>query len=155
MVTLVVVRHAKSDWSTGLPDHQRPLAPRGRRQAPLAGGWLAGHLPAIDLAVVSPATRARQTWELVAAALPAPPPVRVEDELYVGSATAVVAALDPTLATVAVVGHNPDLEDLVSTLTGRRVALPTSALAVVELAAWDARSGTLVAAGRPPGPPHA
>src|SRR6478735_578713 len=62
--TLVLLRHAKSDWSTGEPDPRRPLAGRGRRQAPEAGRWLAANLDAIDLAVVSPATRARQTWEL-------------------------------------------------------------------------------------------
>ena len=57
--TLVVLRHAKSDWSTGLDDRHRPLADRGRRQAPEAGRWLAEHGPAPDHVVVSPAVRAR------------------------------------------------------------------------------------------------
>lgn len=152
MGTLIVLRHAKSDWSTGLPDRERPLAPRGRRQAPEAGAWLAGHLPGIDLAVVSPASRARQTWALVADCLPAPPPVRLEEDLYAGSARDVVAGLDAALSTVVVVGHNPDLEDLVTSLTGRSIALPTSALAVLDLPhGWaDARGAAVRATGRPP-----
>lgn len=150
--TLVLVRHAKSDWSTGRPDQLRPLAPRGLRQAPLAGEWLAGHLPAIDLAVVSPATRAQQTWSLVAAALPSPPPVRTDESLYLGSVESVVAALPPALAVVALVGHNPDLEDLVSSLAGHPVPMPTSALAVIDLPhGWaDHRGAVLRASGRPP-----
>lgn len=152
MATLIVVRHAKSDWSTDLPDHERPLAPRGRRQAPLTGAWLAGHLPDIDLAVVSPATRAQQTWALVADCLHSRPPVRVSEELYSGTAWDVVTGLDASLSTVALVGHNPDLEDLVSSLTGRRIALPTSALAVIDLPnGWaDPGGAVLHAAGRPP-----
>lgn len=152
MGTLVVVRHAKSDWSTALPDRERPLAARGRRQAPLCGAWLAARLPDIDLAVVSPATRARQTWALVADRLPSPPPQRVCEELYSGAARDVVAGLDVSLSTVALVGHNPGLEDLVSSLTGRRIAMPTSALAVIDLPnGWaDPAGAVLRAAGRPP-----
>ena len=73
--TLILLRHAKSDWSTGDPDHERPLAARGVRQAPEAGRWLAAHLDRIDLAVVSTAERARRTWSLVSAELGAVPPV--------------------------------------------------------------------------------
>jgi phosphohistidine phosphatase len=62
--TLIVLRHGKSDWSGGEPDHLRPLARRGRRQAPEAGRWLAHNVAAIDLAVVSPAERTRETWRL-------------------------------------------------------------------------------------------
>lgn len=155
--TLVLVRHAKSDWSGDHPDHERPVGPRGRRQAPESGRWLAEHLPAIDLAVVSPARRARTTWELVAGELPLAPPVRVEDDVYsfgAGPLLAVVRRLPGEVATVALVGHNPALEELVEELTGEWVAMPTSALAVLELpGAWaDAGGGTarLLAAGRPP-----
>ena len=62
--TLILLRHAKSDWSGSAPDFDRPLAERGRAQAPLAGRWLANHVDRIDLAIVSPAERARETWEL-------------------------------------------------------------------------------------------
>jgi phosphohistidine phosphatase len=57
-----VVRHAKSAWPD-VPDHERPLAPRGRRDAPAMGRWLraAGHVPGQVL--YSTARRARETWK--------------------------------------------------------------------------------------------
>src|ERR1700761_5387448 len=94
---LVLLRHAKSDYPEEVPDHDRPLAKRGRRDAPVVGRWLAesGHVP--DAVVCSTALRARETWELAAAALAAalaeagpaeagpaaaPPPVRYEPRVY-------------------------------------------------------------------------
>jgi phosphohistidine phosphatase len=138
--TLVLLRHAKSDWSGGEPDRERPLAPRGRRQAPEAGRWLASHLDRIDLAVVSPAERARSTWSLVAAELADAPPARLDERVYGASDDElldVVRELPEDVGTVLVVGHNPGLEDLVSTLTGSWVPMPTSALAVLtQSGAW-------------------
>ena len=155
--TLVLVRHAKSDWSGAHPDHERPVGARGGRQAPETGRWLAEHLPAIDLAVVSTAERARTTWELIAAELPVPPPLLVEEDLYsfgAGPLLRVVRRLPAEVATAALVGHNPALEELVEELTGEWAAMPTSALAVIAVPGpWaDADDGRarLLAAGRPP-----
>jgi phosphohistidine phosphatase len=153
--TLVVLRHAKSDWSTGRPDRERPLATRGRRQAPEAGAWLAAHLDPPELAVVSPAERTRATWALVSAALPEEVPVRVEQRLYAASGTELselVASLPPEIESVVLVGHNPGVEDLVQELSGEWVPMKTSALAVLTWeGAWtDAGSARLVASGRPP-----
>lgn len=132
---LVLLRHAKSAWPDGVADEHRPLNDRGRRDAPAVGRWLAEH-QAVDLALVSPATRARQTWALVAAELPEPPPHRIEPALYFAGPREIVAAAAATgLDTVLVVAHNPDLEDTVADLTGERVTLKTSALAVVDTAA--------------------
>ncbi|WP_443080564.1 SixA phosphatase family protein [Streptomyces sp. PTD5-9] len=66
---LIVLRHAKSAWPEGVPDHERPLAGRGRRDAPAAGRRLyeAGYTP--DLVVCSTARRTRETWDLAAAEL--------------------------------------------------------------------------------------
>lgn len=154
--TLVVIRHAKSDWSVPADDRDRPLAKRGRKQAPAVGEWLAAQDYTIDLAVVSPALRARQTWELVAAGLPDPAPAhRVEEAAYTfagGDLLAVVRALPETAGVVALVSHNPAVEDLVERLTGRYAALPTSAIAVVELGQWQSAGdgrGRLLANGRP------
>lgn len=150
--TLIVVRHAKSDWSAPVADHDRPLAVRGRRQAPDVGRWMAEHLDAPDLAVVSTATRARQTWDLIAAELPAQPPVRLEQDAYTFSGYALedlVARLPQNARTVVLVGHNPAVEELIEILTGDWVRMPTSSLAVVTLAAWGARTGTVLLAGRP------
>jgi phosphohistidine phosphatase len=149
--TLIVVRHAKSDWSVPVGDRERPLAPRGRRQAPEAGRWIAAHLQP-DLAIVSPAARARQTWELMAAELPAPPPTRVEPAAYAFSGDDLldlVSRLPDGATTVALVGHNPAVEELIEALTGQWVRMPTAALAVVTMSGWDAGAGLLRGAGRP------
>ena len=146
--TLVVVRHAKSDWSGDHTDRDRPLSPRGRRQAPEAGRWLAAHGPGVELAVVSPAARAVATWELVAAELPARPPVRVVDAAYGATGEELldlVRGLDAALGCVAVVAHLPGVEDLVELLTGEVRRMPTSCLAVVDL-----ETGSLRHHGRPP-----
>ena len=139
---LVVLRHGKSDWSTGLPDHERPLAPRGRRQAAGAGRWLAEH-ERIDVAVVSTAVRARTTWELAGLAVP---DVRLEERVYAATGRALLRVVDEVDAdTVLLVGHNPGLEDLVALISGQDVELPTAAIAVL-----DVPSGILLAHGRPP-----
>lgn len=155
--TLILLRHAKSDWSGDEPDRLRPLAKRGRRQAPDAGRWLDQQIGAIDLAVVSTATRAQQTWQLASAALASPPPLRNEDRVYAASAGELldlVRELPADARTVVLVGHNPGLEDLATSLTGQSVVMPTSALAVMEVpAAWDSVTipgAVLVASGRPP-----
>jgi phosphohistidine phosphatase len=156
--TLVLLRHAKSDWSGGEPDAARPLAKRGRRQAPEAGRWLAEHLDGIDLAVVSPATRARSTWDLVAGELDVPPRVLVEERVYGASDRElhdVVRGLPDAVRTAVLVGHNPGLEDLVLRLTGEWAPMPTSAIAVLAVpGSWSttgAGRATLRTAGRPPG----
>ena len=158
MRTLILLRHGKSDWSGDEPDHLRPLARRGMRQVPDAGRWLQEYVGAIDLAVVSPAERARQTWQLAAAELAEPPPVRVEDRVYAGPAEAlldVVRELPDAVTTVVLVGHNPGMEDLLASLAGRWLPMPTSALAVLDLTGpWSTVGGSVAelrAQGRPPG----
>jgi len=154
--TLVLIRHAKSDWSANASDLQRPLNNRGQRQAPESGRWLAEHLQPIELAVVSPAQRARSTWDLVAAQLPDPPPTSVDERVYTFDGQAllpIIHGLADELDTVALVGHNPAMEELASHLTGSWVSMPTSCLAVIGLqGAWsEARPGAmLLAHGRPP-----
>jgi phosphohistidine phosphatase len=142
---LVVLRHAKSAWPEGVPDHQRPLAPRGRRDAPAAGRALveADCLP--DLALCSTAVRARQTWELASDQWGTPPPVRHDRRLYAADAEDlldVVREVPPEVETLLLVGHNPGLEELVLDLAGDglndaldqvRTKFPTSAIAVL---AW-------------------
>lgn len=158
--TLILLRHAKSDWSGGAADVARPLAKRGRRQAPEAGRWLAANVDRIDLAVVSPAIRARSTWDLVAAELDVRPRTRVDDRVYAASdreLLTVVRELPDEVATVVLVGHNPGLEDLASTLTGEWTPMPTSALAVITVPGpWPTagrRRAVLRTSGRPPAGP--
>jgi phosphohistidine phosphatase len=158
--TLVLIRHAKSDWSSAVDDRQRPLAPRGLRQAPESGRWLATHLTgddAIEHAVVSPAQRARSTWDLVAAELASVPPTTVDERAYTfdeRGLLAIVRDLPEDWGTVALVGHNPAMEEAVGDLTGSWVAMPTSCLAVIDLPGTWAEAtdavGVLRAHGRPP-----
>jgi phosphohistidine phosphatase len=155
--TLILLRHAKSDWSGGEADIDRPLAKRGRRQAPDAGRWLSASIDSIDLAVVSPAKRARSTWDLVSAELDVPPRTLIDDRVYAASDRGllrVVRHLSDDVNTVVLVGHNPGLGDLVALLTGESPPMPTSALAVIAVTgSWSTvgdSSSVLTATGRPP-----
>ena len=158
MATLILLRHAKSDWSGGEPDPDRPLARRGRRQAAESGRWLAGNVADIALAVVSPTVRTRDTWAIVAAELGDPPQVQVDDRVYAASGEElleVVHGLADDVGTAVLVGHIPGVEEVLELLTGQWVRMPTSAIAVIDLAgAWaSAGDGAAVvrASGRPPG----
>ena len=140
--TLILLRHAKSDWSGKDADVDRPLSKRGLREAPQAGRWLAHGVAGIDLAVVSPAIRARKTWELASAELAPSPPTSIDERLYAASASqllGVVRALPADAGAVVLVGHNPGIEDLASLLTGESMSLPTSAIAVM---GWDGACST-------------
>jgi len=155
--TLILLRHAKSDWSGGEADIARPLAKRGRRQAPDAGRWLAANLDRVDLAVVSPANRARSTWRLVSAGLDVAARTRIDDRLYAASddeLLTVVRELPDDVETVVLVGHNPGIEDLITLLTGDWAPMPTSALAVITVSGSWSTAGhhpaVLRASGRPP-----
>ncbi|MGX1268574.1 phosphohistidine phosphatase [Streptomyces phaeoluteigriseus] len=144
---LVVLRHAKSAWPQSVPDHERPLAPRGLRDAPAAGRALAdaGCLP--DLALCSTAVRARRTWELASAQWGTAPPVRYDPRLYAADVPELLAVARETpdeVRTLLLVGHNPGLQQLVLDLAGDalddvlepvRAKFPTSAVAVL---AWRA-----------------
>lgn len=151
--TLIVVRHAKSDWNTSLPDHDRPLAPRGRRQAPAVGAWLAEHLDApVQLAVVSTAVRAQQTWALAAAGLPTAPPQQDEAAAYTfdgADLIDLIASLPAAHEVVALVGHNPAVEEIIEHYTASPVRMRTATLAVLRLSDWTSRTGRLLAWGRP------
>ncbi|MER6133199.1 histidine phosphatase family protein [Streptomyces sp. NPDC001815] len=142
---LIVLRHAKSAYPDGVTDHERPLAPRGRRDAPAAGRALAAVDCLPELALCSTAVRARQTWDLTAAQWGTPPPVRHDARLYgadVPELLEVVREAPAEAKTLLLVGHNPGLEDLVLTLAGDslddalddvRTKFPTSAIAIL---AW-------------------
>lgn len=154
MARLLLVRHAKSDWDAGASDRRRPLNSRGRRQAPATGEWIAEHVDGIDLAVVSVATRAQQTWELVGAPLDVARRIDSEQAYTFDGQELldVVLALPEDASTVVIVGHNPAMEELVSLVTGEYARMVTSAVAVIDLPDWDSAAsgdGTLVFAGRP------
>jgi phosphohistidine phosphatase len=152
---LYLLRHAKSSWDDpALDDHDRPLAPRGRKAAGRMARWIEEHELRPELAVCSTAVRARQTLELVLAAL-GEPEISYEEGLYHGWTDELLArirALDDTTPSVLLVGHNPALQNLCLLLAAPSperdriaVKLPTGALVGLEL---DAASWTGVEEGR-------
>ena len=149
----MLLRHAKSDWPEDVPDQERPLAERGRRDAPAVGRWLreAGCRP--DYVVCSTALRTRQTWDLAKGEIAADPPVVFEPRVYgatVAELVDVIAGVPADAATVLVIGHNPGLEILALALAGQapgaandhlREKFPTAAVAVFSWSGrWDQRN---------------
>jgi phosphohistidine phosphatase len=151
---LVLLRHAKSAWPSGVPDSERPLAGKGRRRAHATGEWLASEGPAIDLVLCSPARRAEHTGELIRPFLPAVP-WRREPRLYEASAAQVLDVVRQTpdaFEGVLVIGHEPSLSELVLCLADSdsdpdllaqvRHKFPTSAAAVLGLGgSWSGLGG--------------
>lgn len=142
MRTLVLMRHAKSDYPGGVPDHQRPLADRGIREAALAGDWLRANAPLIEKVLCSSATRTRQTLGRTAVDAPA----EFLDRLYGASPGEVIDEInkvDDAVATLLVVGHEPTMSHLALGLAGpnsdREAAeqidrkYPTSAIAILRV----------------------
>lgn len=156
MKTLYLLRHAKSSWAEpGQPDRERPLKARGCTDAALVAQHMARRGPMPEAIFCSPARRARQTAEIVAAALGGAPAVVVE-ALYGCVASGlfeIVRGLPDDLDTVLLVGHNPTFHEAALALAGkeggeswRRLVqkFPTAALATLALDApsWrDIRPG--------------
>lgn len=132
--TLILMRHGKSGYPDGVRDHERPLAERGRREAALAGRWIAESGLAVDHVLCSTSTRTRQTLERTGIAAP----VTYVDDIYGGHPDHILEAIRlhaPSDAqTLLVVGHEPGMPATALTLdpTGQIERFPTSAFAVVE-----------------------
>src|SRR5260370_42359004 len=129
MKRLIVQRHAKSDWEAGATsDHERPLNERGRREAPSVGARLVELSAVPELALVSDATRTRETWDRIKGSF-ARTKMELEPSFYLAGLDAVrerVARVDDEIETVLVLGHNPGWEELASALAGKRVELKTA-----------------------------
>jgi phosphohistidine phosphatase len=148
MRRLLLLRHAKAVAPAGGRDAERQLAPRGREAAPQMAAYMAREHLIPDLALVSPARRTRETWDLVRPAL-GDVPERFEPRIYEASVERLLAVLrevEPDARSLLLVGHNPGLEDLARLLVGfgDRYAFarmmqkfPTSGLAVLDLQVED------------------
>jgi len=155
MKRLTLLRHGKSDWDeSSLSDFDRPLRPRGRRDAVRMGEHLASLDLAPDLIVCSPAARARQTAMLFAEALGYDEDIEWDKRIYGANSVelmAVLCQLPDDVDHVVLIGHNPGLEELVVRLAAGRpdfamagVRLPTAAAAHIQLdlSSWsEARAG--------------
>ena len=108
---LIVTRHAKAaPGAPGQPDHARPLAERGRSDAPRMGRWLAGEGYAPDAALCSDAARTRETLELMLPQLGAHPKVHLAAGLYEAPAERILDQLRwAEGGTIMLVGHNPGI----------------------------------------------
>jgi phosphohistidine phosphatase len=149
MRTLYLLRHAKSSWSDStLADRERPLAPRGRRDAKRMSEHLVRSGVEPGLVLCSPAVRTRETLERLGGALGSPVSVQYAEELYAASWTDLLERLHDvpeTVASVMLIGHNPGLEDLALALasSGPELArleakFPTGALATLTATAtWQ------------------
>jgi phosphohistidine phosphatase len=142
MKRVYLLRHAKSSWKErGLADHDRPLAPRGRRAAKAIAGHLLEHGIEPELVLCSTARRARETLERIEPAL-GTPVVRIEPALYGASADALLErlhAVPDTVGSVLLIGHNPamqlvalDLARPAPELRELEAKFPTAALATLK-----------------------
>jgi phosphohistidine phosphatase len=149
---VMLLRHAKSDRPDGVADERRPLAARGRRDSPWMGRQIMrkGLLP--DLALVSTACRAQETWQAVSSAFDRRVPARNEPRLYEATSRGLfelVKETGPEIASLLLVGHNPGLHEFALALIGSgdrqdlarlRDGLPTAGLVIIDLAVdtWSA-----------------
>jgi phosphohistidine phosphatase len=136
MKTLLLLRHAKSDWDdASLRDFDRPLAERGKRDAPRMGRALAARGPVPDLIVSSPAARAKATTEAFIQASGFTAPLRFNQNIYDASTAELmrlIRRLPDEYACILLTGHNPAFEDALARLTGVLERMPTAALACIE-----------------------
>jgi phosphohistidine phosphatase len=150
---LMLLRHAKSEKAeTGMPDRERRLNARGRRDAEVIGAYLQHHALVPDHVVVSTAERTRETWKHLAGALSSTPPASFDDRLYDARTEAILEvarSAAPTTRSLLLVAHNPGLHDLARLLIASGDAearerlnegLPTCGLVVIDFAGhnWHA-----------------
>ena len=133
------MRHAKSDWANeGLSDHDRPLNARGERDAPEMAKWIAAHAGVPDVILASTAKRVRQTIIAMTSTWGVTPCCWPLESLYLATPQTILElirceAVDADgrrPGRLLVVGHNPGMEQLVSSLSLSEVTMPTAAVAL-------------------------
>ena len=150
MRRLMLLRHAKSDWTVpGARDQDRTLNARGREAAPKMGAYMARHALLPDLIVASPATRVVETLDLMLPAFETPPKVVQDARVYGAGANALLDVIKETARgahSLLLVGHNPGIGELAAALIAsgdvearQRLIekFPTAALAVIDFALDD------------------
>jgi phosphohistidine phosphatase len=123
VTTLHLLRHAKSSWKdSSLADVDRPLNSRGRRAVDSLRQYFGRIELDVDLVLVSPAQRTRETWAGIAPAFLDDPRVRFEPAIYGAAADDLLSMLrgvDGAASSVLLIGHNPGVEELAGVLAGR------------------------------------
>ena len=137
MKTLLILRHGKSSWKyNDLADHDRPLKRRGKEDAEKMGKHILKNDLVPQLIISSSATRARRTARLVAYASGYGSEIVKDHSIYMAGPGDIIRTLQKVnddTKRVMIVGHNPGLEDLLANLTENYYALPTCALAHIDL----------------------
>jgi phosphohistidine phosphatase len=113
---LFLLRHAKSSWDDpAVDDHDRPLAPRGRRAATKIAEYATKRAIRPDLILCSSAMRARQTLERIAPSLGRDAEIHIERSLYGANEDRLLErlhVLSDEVESVMLIGHNPGVQDL-------------------------------------------
>lgn len=127
---LTLIRHAKSSWDdASLSDHERSLNGRGCRDAARMGEVLRERGVNFDLVLCSSAKRARETLALLREQLEIEDDaVNYLDDLYCAPAPALVELIrqvDKNKNNIAIIAHNPGLEDLAAILSDESEAFAT------------------------------
>jgi len=139
MKQLLLVRHAKSDWSTpSLSDFDRPLNDRGKRDAPDMANRLLDKKIKIDAFIASPAKRAKKTASIFAKEFKVDKDdIIFKEELYAASVSAfydVIRNVSDKFDSVAVFSHNPGITDFANSLTEARIDnIPTCGIFAVKI----------------------
>ena len=138
MKTLLIMRHAKSDWGASFDgDHERPLSDRGRKAARRIGRFLSDGGAVPDLVLSSTAVRAVTTAELAAKAGRWSCEIVTKSDLYatdIGAVLDVVHGVEDGVERLLITGHEPTWSTLVGWLIGGgRVRMPTAAVACLEV----------------------
>ena len=145
--TLLIMRHAKSDWNTGEADHGRPLNQRGRNQAPIMGANIRALNFVPELILSSDSKRTQQTLDFVLPNLSDNLPDEINTkylaELYapdVGSFQEAATQAPDNISKLMMLSHNPGCDMIVQFLSGQRVMMKTAnaALLTCELeGSWE------------------
>jgi phosphohistidine phosphatase len=151
MKTLYIIRHAKSSWDfINLPDYERPLNNRGKRDAPMMGRRFKAREILPDCLVSSPARRARETAEAISAEIGFPDErIVYERNIYEAGIISLLQTIETfpeEVSSAFFVGHNPGMTDLAEYLSGEQIGnLPTCGIACIEMDinSWILVSGEL------------
>ena len=149
MITLHLLRHAKSSWQQNdLNDIDRPLNTRGVKACHSIGKYLTNIIHRQTSVMLSPACRAQQTWSLISEQLNNQPLcTSTHGALYTFDAAqllAFVCQLDNSHTEVLLVGHNPAIEELASYMVSEFTQhVPTCAFLtlVSDISTWQEADG--------------
>jgi phosphohistidine phosphatase len=137
MRTLLLLRHAKSSWKQPeLNDHDRPLNKRGKKEAPKVGEYLKANDLVPDLILSSTARRAHDTAQAVAEECGFDGEIELYQDLYLSDTACyldILQRIPDSASRVLVVGHNPEMDDLLALLTDVNEHMTTAALAQINL----------------------